>query len=200
VDEEINVTTEASGRPDRCEPARWRSPPDAVHAEELAARGRENHFDHPVGVADDLAAAVIAVFVFADDVRNICVFAFFFSFAHLGNLRDREDAGRKNRGIWSCSAGQKRGRSPAALLLYTDGVTEAMDLSETLYSDHRLAEFLATKRGSSPRQIISDLVGDVRHFAGEAPQSDDITALALLYFGTKKMRRRAGDKAQAREF
>jgi anti-sigma regulatory factor (Ser/Thr protein kinase) len=28
------------------------------------------------------------------------------------------------------------------------------------------------------------LVSDVRHFAGGAPQSDDITALALLYFGT----------------
>ena len=31
-----------------------------------------------------------------------------------------------------------------ALLLYTDGVTEAMDMSETLYSDERLAQFLGT--------------------------------------------------------
>ena len=76
-----------------------------------------------------------------------------------------------------------------ALLLYTDGVTEAMDLSETLYSDQRLARFLATNRGSPPRQIIGDLVSDVRHFAGEAPQSDDITVLALLFFGaTEKMK------------
>jgi phosphoserine phosphatase RsbU/P len=73
-----------------------------------------------------------------------------------------------------------------ALLLYTDGVTEAMDASDTLYSDQRLAEFLATNRGSAPRQIIGDLVSDVRHFAGAAPQSDDITALALRYFGTTK--------------
>jgi sigma-B regulation protein RsbU (phosphoserine phosphatase) len=76
-----------------------------------------------------------------------------------------------------------------ALLLYTDGVTEATDLSETLYSDQRLEQFLETNRGSAPRQIIGDLVSDVRHFAGEAPQSDDITVLALLYFGTtEKMR------------
>ena len=76
-----------------------------------------------------------------------------------------------------------------ALLLYTDGVTEAIDLSETLYSDQRLAQFLETNRGSAPRQIIGDLVSDVRHFAGAAPQSDDITVLALLYFGTtEKMR------------
>jgi len=73
-----------------------------------------------------------------------------------------------------------------ALLLYTDGVTEAMDPSDTLYSDQRLERFLASNRSSSPRQIIGDLVSDVRHFAGGAPQSDDITVLALLYFGTTK--------------
>ena len=70
-----------------------------------------------------------------------------------------------------------------ALLLYTDGVTEAMDSRERLYSDQRLAEFLASNHGSSPRQIVDDLVSDVRSFAGAAPQSDDITALALRYFG-----------------
>jgi phosphoserine phosphatase RsbU/P len=73
-----------------------------------------------------------------------------------------------------------------ALLLYTDGVTEAMNMSETLYSDERLAQFLGTNRSSAPRPIIGDLISDVRHFAGEAPQSDDITVLALHYFGTTK--------------
>jgi phosphoserine phosphatase RsbU/P len=82
-----------------------------------------------------------------------------------------------------------------ALLLYTDGVTEAMDSRETLYSDQRLERFLASNRSSSPRQIIGDLVSDVRHFAGGAPQSDDITVLALLYFGTTKDERRTGDQA-----
>jgi sigma-B regulation protein RsbU (phosphoserine phosphatase) len=70
------------------------------------------------------------------------------------------------------------------LFLYTDGVTEAMDPSDMLYSDQRLAQFLETRRGSAARQIIGDLVSDVRHFAGAAPQSDDITAMALRYFGT----------------
>jgi sigma-B regulation protein RsbU (phosphoserine phosphatase) len=77
-------------------------------------------------------------------------------------------------------------RPGEALLLYTDGVTEAMDLSTTLYSDERLEQFLGTNRGSAPRQIIGDLISDVRHFAGDAPQSDDITLLALHYFGTTK--------------
>ena len=82
-----------------------------------------------------------------------------------------------------------------ALLLYTDGVTEAMDLSETLYSDQRLEQFLTLNRGSSPRQMIGDLVADVKRFASGAPQSDDITALTLTYFGTTRWRR-AEDQAQ----
>ena len=49
-------------------------------------------------------------------------------------------------------------------------MTEAIDLSKTLYSDQRLEQFLETNRGSAPRQIIGDLVSDVRH-------------LALLYLG-----------------
>jgi sigma-B regulation protein RsbU (phosphoserine phosphatase) len=70
-----------------------------------------------------------------------------------------------------------------ALLLYTDGVTEAMDRNESLYSDQRLERFLETSRESSPRQMIGELVDDVKRFAGGAAQSDDITALALRYFG-----------------
>jgi len=82
-----------------------------------------------------------------------------------------------------------------ALLLYTDGVTEAMNRSETLYSDQRLEQFLGTNRGSAPRQIIGDLIDDVKQFAGGAPQSDDITVLALLYFGTTKSGEKNEDQA-----
>src|SRR5215510_3725575 len=82
-----------------------------------------------------------------------------------------------------------------ALLLYTDGVTEAMDSSETLYSVQRIERFLASNRGSSPGQMIGDLLSDVRQFAGGAAQSDDITVLALLYFGTTKREKRIEDQA-----
>jgi len=58
-----------------------------------------------------------------------------------------------------------------------------MDPDETLYSDQRLEQFLALNRGSPPRQMIGDLVADVKRLASGAPQSDDITALALLYLG-----------------
>jgi len=66
-----------------------------------------------------------------------------------------------------------------ALLLYTDGVTEAMDSGGNLFSDQRLRRFLAQANGAPPAQIVGDLVRAVREYAGDATQSDDITALAL---------------------
>jgi sigma-B regulation protein RsbU (phosphoserine phosphatase) len=69
------------------------------------------------------------------------------------------------------------------LLLYTDGVTEAMDTGGTQYSERRLERFLASRNGPAPRRTVDDLIDDVRRFAGGVPQSDDITVLALHYLG-----------------
>lgn len=70
------------------------------------------------------------------------------------------------------------------LLLYTDGVTEAMNARDELYSEARLLDMLA----SAPRQplagLIESLLQHVQRFAGEAPQSDDITLLAIEYRGS----------------
>lgn len=100
-----------------------------------------------------------------------------------------ENFGGRSLGLMeqsSYASGRMVLRPGEAVLLYTDGVTEAMNPSRTLYSDERLAQFLGTSRSSSPRQIVGDLISDVRRFAGDAPQSDDITVLALHYFGTAR--------------
>jgi phosphoserine phosphatase RsbU/P len=69
----------------------------------------------------------------------------------------------------------------SSLILYTDGVTEAMNAGEELYGDERLAQFLRER--ATPRQncheVIDGLIGDVMDFADGARQSDDITVLAL---------------------
>ncbi|HSF59020.1 MAG TPA: SpoIIE family protein phosphatase [Candidatus Binatia bacterium] len=109
-------------------------------------------------------------------------------YLHQSGVSPLENTGGRALGLVEHSpyaSGRMVLRPGEALLLYTDGVTEAMDSRQRLYSDQRLAEFLASNRGSSPRQITSDLVSDVRSFAGAAPQSDDITVLALRYFGTR---------------
>lgn len=66
------------------------------------------------------------------------------------------------------------------LLLYTDGVTEALDVSKKLYSDERLSELLNRQEKKMSTQEIIDIVyQDIKVFSEGEPQADDITMLAL---------------------
>ncbi len=71
-----------------------------------------------------------------------------------------------------CSAGDK-------VLLYTDGVTEAMSKDGELYGDNRLAAVVAAGFDEHPKALVSTVRHDVASFALGAEQSDDITILAL---------------------
>ena len=65
----------------------------------------------------------------------------------------------------------------ASLLAYTDGVTEAFNLDNEAYGSDRL---LAMVRPSySAQDHCQRLIAEVHGFAGSAPQSDDITVLAI---------------------
>ncbi|HDR14449.1 MAG TPA: serine/threonine protein phosphatase [Desulfobacteraceae bacterium] len=75
------------------------------------------------------------------------------------------------------------------LLLYTDGVTEAMNQAQELYAEERLIRDASELAHQPPRGLIEGLIERVRNFAGDAPQSDDITLLALTYRGEKKIKR-----------
>ena len=70
-----------------------------------------------------------------------------------------------------------------AIYLYTDGVTEATDLNEELYGEDRLHSILEKYKDKTMEVICSEIKKDVDLFAGEAPQFDDITMLALKYKG-----------------
>lgn len=67
------------------------------------------------------------------------------------------------------------------LLLYTDGVTEAMDAAGHLFSAERLERLLRRIRDGSPAEIVRETVAEVRSYAAGEPQADDITLLALRY-------------------
>jgi sigma-B regulation protein RsbU (phosphoserine phosphatase) len=74
-------------------------------------------------------------------------------------------------------------RDDDTLLLYSDGVTEALNPQEECYGNARLladAEAFVTE--SAPG-ITSGLLQKVRTFAAGAPQSDDIAILALKLSG-----------------
>jgi serine phosphatase RsbU (regulator of sigma subunit) len=72
-------------------------------------------------------------------------------------------------------------RSGDALFLYTDGITEAMNQDAQLFGDQRLEALLREVNGLPPREILRRALLEVRAFTDGAPQSDDITALALHY-------------------
>ena len=72
-----------------------------------------------------------------------------------------------------------------AIYLYTDGVTEATNLSEELYGEERLQKILNIYKDATPEIICAEVKIDVDKFVGEAPQFDDITMLAIRYKGTE---------------
>ena len=69
------------------------------------------------------------------------------------------------------------------LLLFTDGVTEAINGSGELFSDARLIDALRQTGVKPVAEIVHHIVEAVNGFAAGAPQEDDITVLALRYIG-----------------
>ncbi|MBR5925626.1 MAG: SpoIIE family protein phosphatase, partial [Bacteroidales bacterium] len=68
-----------------------------------------------------------------------------------------------------------------ALFLYTDGVTEAENANHVLFGEDRMLGVLHVRR-SAEQQLIA-VKDAVLKFRGDAPQSDDITALFIHYLG-----------------
>jgi sigma-B regulation protein RsbU (phosphoserine phosphatase) len=69
------------------------------------------------------------------------------------------------------------------LFLYTDGVTEAMDSNMNMFEEERLTSYLKKSNGLSTRELAKGSIAHLKAFAGNAPQSDDITVLILRYLG-----------------
>jgi sigma-B regulation protein RsbU (phosphoserine phosphatase) len=70
------------------------------------------------------------------------------------------------------------------VVMYTDGVTEAETTDGRFYGMDRLIEVLnSVPPGSAAEFVVDEIVKSVQEFAAEAPQSDDITVLAIRWFG-----------------
>ena len=83
----------------------------------------------------------------------------------------------------SYAEGRVQLASGDVLLLFTDGVTEAVNGTGDLFSDARLSCALGEGAGRPVHEIVDHIVGAVNAFAAGAPQEDDITVLALRYTG-----------------
>ncbi|WP_419841104.1 PP2C family protein-serine/threonine phosphatase [Candidatus Poriferisodalis sp.] len=65
------------------------------------------------------------------------------------------------------------------LVLYTDGVSEAMNVEQEEFGTDRLLQLFADRPPRSAEEAMHAIFDAVSAFAGEAPASDDITCLAL---------------------
>ncbi len=65
------------------------------------------------------------------------------------------------------------------LLLYTDGITEAMNGQRELFGEERLIEVLCDHSRSTPQQIIDAVLQSVHTFVGGQSQSDDMTMVVI---------------------
>ena len=66
-----------------------------------------------------------------------------------------------------------------SLVMFTDGVTEAMNINNEEFGETRLEDTLEDVTMHNCQQMIEAIKSDVAAFVGEAEQSDDITVLAL---------------------
>jgi sigma-B regulation protein RsbU (phosphoserine phosphatase) len=67
------------------------------------------------------------------------------------------------------------------LYMFTDGVSEAMDIDANLFGEQRIIDYLSGMGSNEPRLAVGGIGESVEKFAGIAPQSDDITALAMRF-------------------
>ncbi len=70
-------------------------------------------------------------------------------------------------------------RKGDSIILYTDGVSEAMDIQGEDYTEERLEEFVRGQRGNSADHILGAIRNEIERFTLGAPQSDDITMVVL---------------------
>ena len=69
------------------------------------------------------------------------------------------------------------------IVLYTDGVTEAMNESNDMYDENRLVQYLKSHQTGDIDKLVKGIIVDVLKFMGKVNQSDDVTLLSLEYCG-----------------
>jgi sigma-B regulation protein RsbU (phosphoserine phosphatase) len=96
---------------------------------------------------------------------------------------DRLDRGGMILGILKTTApydeGSVRFEPGDVLVLFTDGVSEAMNKAQVEYGEERLENILRATRTESAQDILDAIHRDVIKHAADATQSDDITLMVV---------------------
>ena len=67
-----------------------------------------------------------------------------------------------------------------ALVLYSDGITEAHNLQMEIFDEERLLEVAQANMGRSAQEMLHAIMLKLHEFVGDAPQSDDIALVVLV--------------------
>ncbi len=70
-------------------------------------------------------------------------------------------------------------KSGDLLLMFSDGITEAMNDREQEFGEEKLIELLVKNRALSPEPLLKIIVAEVSEFTGAVPQQDDMTLVAI---------------------
>jgi sigma-B regulation protein RsbU (phosphoserine phosphatase) len=65
------------------------------------------------------------------------------------------------------------------LVLYTDGVTEAIDTEGNEFGMERVMQAVRESATSGAAAVMTRLIDDLRNFVGAHPQNDDITLIVI---------------------
>lgn len=65
------------------------------------------------------------------------------------------------------------------LVLYTDGITEAMNQNRDLYREERFLDSIRNNGHLDVSEFVKSIKDDLKHFTGGAAQNDDITFVAI---------------------
>jgi sigma-B regulation protein RsbU (phosphoserine phosphatase) len=81
----------------------------------------------------------------------------------------------------------------SALVLYSDGVTEAENANKEFYSEKKLMNVVQQNLTSTPIEMIDTLLDDLHLHVKDNEPSDDITMMMFKYYGKNGMNRDARD-------
>lgn len=76
------------------------------------------------------------------------------------------------------------------IYVYTDGVPEATNDDYQMFGNDRMMTALNNQKAESLQALLHNMKQEIDEFVKEAPQSDDITMLALVYRGKQSVEER----------
>ena len=65
------------------------------------------------------------------------------------------------------------------IVIYSDGVSEAADMSGTLYGDERIRSLIGQAQAVNPSALVSACIEDLIMFRSNAAKADDVTLFVL---------------------